>query len=101
MVASAAVVGGVVAACEFYNNNLTGQINSLQAKIDAPQMQNDLKIVDDRDAMLAGFNSYNDTVKKTGLLFDYKPKAQSLVFEKVSEPLTSADDKLLTENEEK
>ena len=100
MVASAAVVGGVVAACEFYNNNLTGQSNSLQAKIDAPQMQNDLKIVDDRDAMLAGFNSYNDTVKKTGLLFDYKPKAQSLVFEKVSEPLTSADNKLLTENEE-
>ncbi len=100
MVASAAVVGGVVVACELYNNTLTGKINGLQALIDDPQMQNDLKIVDDRDAMLAGFNSYNDTVKKTGLLFDYRPKAQSIVFDKVREPLTAEDDKLLTQDEE-
>lgn len=100
MVASAAVVGGVVVACELYNNTLTGKINGLQAMIDDPQMQNDLKIVDDRDAMLAGFNSYNDTVKKTGLLFDYRPKAQSIVFDKVREPLTAEDDKLLTQDEE-
>lgn len=100
LVGSAAVVGGAVAVCEFYNGSLNNQINNLQAKIDDPQMQHDLTIVDERDAMLAGFNSYNDTVKKTGLLFDYKPKAQSLVFNKVSEPLTSTTDKLLTGDEE-
>ncbi|MBD5129039.1 MAG: pilus assembly protein PilM [Ruminococcaceae bacterium] len=100
IVASAAVVGGVVMACDFYNNSLTGQINNLQARIDDPQMQRDLQIVDDRDTMLAGFNSYNDTVKKTGLLFNYKPKAQRLVFDNVSKPLTATDDRLLADNEE-
>ncbi|MCM1167065.1 MAG: pilus assembly protein PilM [Lachnospiraceae bacterium] len=100
MVASAAVVGGAVLVCDLINNNYTNQINNLQAKIDDPQMQHDLTIVDERDAMLAGFNSYNDTVKKTSLLFDYMPKPQRAVFDKVREPLDSNDDKLLTANEE-
>jgi len=100
IVASAAVVGGAVVVCDLINNNIKGEISSLDAKINDPGMQNDLKIVDERDAMLAGFNSYNDTVNKTGLLFDYQPKVQKFVFDKVSEPLTNTTDKLLTDKEQ-
>lgn len=100
IVASVAVVGGVVVACDFINNNIKKEISSLDASINDPGMQNDLRIVAERDAMLAGFNSYNDTVNKTGLLFDYQPKVQKYVFDKVSEPLTNADDKLLQPNEQ-
>lgn len=100
IVASAAVVGGAVFVCDFINNGIKSDISSLDAKINDPGMQNDLRIVDEREAMLAGFNSYNDTVNKTGLLFDYQPKVQKYVFDKVSEPLTNNDDKLLTDKEQ-
>ena len=50
-------------------------------------MQKDLKTVDDRTAMLTGFNNYNDTITKTQHLFNFKPKAQSLVYNKLKEPL--------------
>lgn len=99
VVASAAVVLGVGLVCDFINNNLTSEIASLQAKIDDPQMQKDLKIVADRQTMLQSFNSYNDTVSKAGLLFNYQPKVQSYVIEKLREPLDSTDDKLLTDTE--
>lgn len=98
VVASAAVVAGAYFACEFYNNNLSNKINALQAKIDDPVLKNDLAIVDTRDAMLAGFNSYNDTVNKTSMLFNYQPKVQSLVFNKLKEPL-AAGNGLLQSNE--
>ncbi|MDE7361706.1 MAG: pilus assembly protein PilM [Oscillospiraceae bacterium] len=96
---AAAVVAGALLVCDVINNNLNGQINALQAKIDDPQMQRDLQIVDERDVMLQGFNSYNDTVNKTSLLFNYQPKVQSEVFAKVREPLDSTTDKLLSDKD--
>lgn len=97
-VLAAALVGGACAVTGIINNNLNAQINDYRAKIDDPQMQKDLATVDARDAMLTGFKNYNDTVAKTSLLFNYKPKPQSLVLDKLRTPLE--DDEFLQDDEE-
>ena len=100
VVGSVAVVGGTVLVLNIINNNFQGKIDALQAKISDPVMQNDLQIVDARTNMLAGFKTYNDSVSRTALLFNYQPKVHSSVIEKIRTPLDSETDKLLVEGEE-
>ena len=90
-VLAAAVVGGACIVTTTINNSLNAEIEDYTAKIQAPQMQKDLKTVADREAMLAGFNNYNNTIKKTQDLFKYAPKAQSLVYNKLIEPLSNSN----------
>lgn len=90
MLGSAAVVGGVYFAAHFWNESLNTQIKDVQAQIDDPTLKRDLEIVGQRETMLAGFKSYNETVGKVKLLFNYSPKPQSLVLEKLREPLPKA-----------
>lgn len=89
-VIAAALVGGACVVTNIINNNYNSQIEDYTAKIQDPQMQKDLKTVDDRNAMLTGFNNYNTTIKRTQLLFDYSPKATSLVYNKLSAPLNDS-----------
>ena len=86
-VLAAGLVGGAMLVTNIINNNYNSQIEEYTRKIQDPQMQKDLKTVDDRNAMLSGFNNYNDTITKTQLLFNFRPKAQSLVYEKLKKPL--------------
>ncbi len=96
------VVGGVVlvaGACfviNIINNGKLDEIKKLQAKIDDPVLQNDMKIVDEREGMLSGFQNYNNTVNGTVHLFDFQPKVQTAVYDKAMEPIK----KILTGNEE-
>ena len=87
LVGSAAVVGGVWFAANYWNDSLNDQIKSVQAQINDPTLQNDLQIVTARETMLAGFQSYTNTVNTVKLLFNYSPKPQSLVIDKLREPL--------------
>ena len=100
VIGSAALVGGAVLVLNIINNTFQANIDLLQAKISDPVMQNDLAIVDTRTTMLAGFNTYNNTANRTALLFNYQPKVESSVIEKVRIPLDSETDKLLAEGEE-
>ena len=87
LLASAAVVGAVYFGVTAYDNKLHSDIDRLQAQIDDPKLKNDCQIVDDREVMLAGFRNYNTTVNSAVMLFNYQPKAQSLVVDKLREPL--------------
>lgn len=98
VVVAAGLVGGACVVTSIINKNLNNDIESVTAEIQAPQMQKDLQTVDARNAMLTGFTNYNDTITKTKHLFNYKPKPQTLVYTKVSEPLTDED--FLGEDEE-
>lgn len=97
-VLAAALVGGACVVTNIINSSYNSQIEDVNAKIQDPQMQKDLQTVDNRTAMLAGFNNYNNTIAKTELLFDYKPKAQKLVYDKLAEPLEA--DGFLGDDEE-
>lgn len=96
VVGGIALVAGACFVINIINNSKLDEINKLQAKIDDPVLQNDMKIVDEREGMLNGFKSYNNTVNGTALLFNYQPKVQSMVYEKAMEPIK----KVLTDQEE-
>ena len=100
VIGSVALVAGAVLVLNVINNNYQSQIDSLQAEISSDAMQNDLRIVDLRNNMLAGFQDYNNTVNRTAMLFNYQPKIQSSVIEKVRFPLDNTEDPLLEEGEE-
>lgn len=88
-VLAAGVVGGACIVTSIINSSLESQIEDYSARINDPQMQKDLQTVTDREAMLAGFSNYNNTITKTQQLFNYTPKAQTLVYNKLVEPLSN------------
>ncbi len=99
LAASAAVVGGITLVFNLMKASVNSEINEIDAKINAPDMQEDLKIVTDRETMLQGFNNYNQTVDKVIMQFNYQPKVQSLVFDKLLEPMDVKKNSILTEDE--
>ena len=92
MIGSAAAVGAAYAGVTFWENSIKADITTVQRQIDDPTLNNDLDIVDDRDQMLAGFQNYNSTVNAAVRLFNYSPKVQSAVIDKVREPLAKLKD---------
>lgn len=96
VVGAVALVAGATIVVNMINSGLEGEIKSVQAKIDDPAFQNDLKIVDEREGMLSGFQSYNNTVNNAVQLFNFQPKVQTFVYNKATEPLK----KILKDNEE-
>lgn len=93
---AALLVFGTGLVFDMLNNNIKSQITSVQQKIDDPALQKDLSIVSSRQSMLSGFESYNSSIGQTTLLFDYQPKVQSYVIDKVREPL----EKILEDDQE-
>ncbi len=81
------LVGAITLGLGAFDGAIKGQISSVQEQINSPTLQNDLAIVTNRESMLAGFQSYNDSVGQTSTLFNYMPKAQSYVIDKLKEPI--------------
>ncbi|MBS7368940.1 MAG: pilus assembly protein PilM [Oscillospiraceae bacterium] len=82
--------------CEAIKTSYVKKTENVQAQIDDPTLQNDLKIVDDRAAMLQGFQNYNANIDQTTLLFNYMPKVTSEVIENIRKPI----DKILVDKQE-
>ncbi len=87
LLGSALVVGGVTLAFTMMKGNLDRRVASIDSQINDPAMKADLDIVTSREQMLEGFQNYNNTVDNVKLQFNYQPKFQSLVFDKVQEPM--------------
>lgn len=100
LVGSAAIVGGITLTFNMMKGNIDKEITSIDAKINDPAMKADLDIVTARESMLQGFQNYNNTVDSVKLLFNYQPKVQSLVFEKVREPMDKKKGNILDEETE-
>ena len=91
------VVAGICIGLEAINNGYKKDIQDIQTQLNDPVLANDLAIVDARSQMLDGFNNYNGNVNQATLLFNYTPKAQSYVIDKVREPIEhviSGDERL-------
>lgn len=100
LIASAAVVGGVYAVFAVLDSNYNKDISYFQSLIDAPQMQDDLAVVTERENMLTGFTNYNANVGRAINMFNFQPKPISEVEKKVREPLENTADKLLEADQE-
>ncbi|MGN1110516.1 MAG: type IV pilus biogenesis protein PilM [Oscillospiraceae bacterium] len=99
LLASAAVVGGITLGVGVLKGGVDKKIKEIDAKINDPVLKQDLEIVTARENMLEGFQNYNNTVDKVILQFNYMPKVQSLVFEKVQEPMDKKKGNILKEEE--
>lgn len=93
------VVVGICLGLEVINNGYQEEINKLQTQLTDPVLTNDLNIVDARTSMLQGFESYNASMEQTTQLFDYLPKVQSYVIDKLREPIDN-DDGILTDDQQ-
>ncbi len=99
LAASAAVVGGVVLVFNFMTAGINKQITEIDTKMQDPAMKADLEIVSQRESMLQGFQNYNNTVNNVKLQFNYQPKVQSLVVDKILEPTDAKKKSILKETE--
>ena len=88
-VGACVLVGAITLGLGAFDGSIKSQINSVQEQINNPTLQNDLQIVANRESMLAGFQNYNTNVEATSQLFNYMPKAQSYVIDKLKEPIES------------
>lgn len=85
------VVAGICVGLEIINNGYKAEIDKVQRQLEDPGLVADLATVDTRQSMLQGFEQYNASVNQTVLLFNYQPKAQSYVVDKLREPIDSTD----------
>lgn len=99
LVASCAVVGGVTVATNMMKNSLDTQIKQIDTEISDPVLKADLAIVSAREEMLEGFQNYNATVNSVILQFNYQPKVQTLVLDKLLEPMDIKKNSILSEDE--
>lgn len=99
LLASAAVVGGITLGVGVLKGGVDKKIKEVDARINDPVLKQDMEIVSAREGMLEGFQNYNNTVDKVILQFNYLPKVQSLVFEKVQEPMDKKKGNILKDDE--
>lgn len=99
LLASAAVVGGITLGVGVLKGGIDKKIKEVDARINDPVLKQDMEIVTAREGMLEGFQNYNNTVDKVILQFNYLPKVQSLVFEKVQEPMDKKKGNILKDDE--
>lgn len=88
-VGAVVLIGAITIGLSAINSSIQGQVSELQQQINNPTLQKDIAIVTNRESMLTGFQSYNDNVGSTSQLFNYMPKAQSYVIDKLKEPIDS------------
>ena len=91
-VGAVVLVGAITLGLSVVDNSIKGQVSELQARIDTPDLQNKLAVVSERESMLSGFQSYIANAGSTSELFNYMPKIQSYVVNKVKEPMEAVKD---------
>lgn len=86
-VGAVALVGAITIGIAAVDGSIRGQITEVQDQIQAPTLQADLKVVNDRETMLSGFQTYIENAGSTSTLFNYMPKVQSYVYDKIKAPM--------------
>lgn len=86
-VGAVALVGAITIGIAAVDGSIRGQITEVQDQIQAPALQADLKVVNDRETMLSGFQTYIENAGSTSMLFNYMPKVQSYVYDKIKAPM--------------
>ncbi|MCI5668179.1 MAG: pilus assembly protein PilM [Oscillospiraceae bacterium] len=86
-VGAVALVAAITIGLTVVDKSIKGQITDIQQQIEAPALQNELSVVSERESMLSGFQSYVGNAGSTSTLFNYMPKAQSYIIDKIKEPI--------------
>lgn len=88
-----AVVGANV-VIDVINNNIKSEITSTQAKINDTALQARLTTLQQKEGVLANFQSYRDSIANAELMYNYMPKGTTSVYKMLREPFTEKQDKI-------
>lgn len=86
-----AVVGANV-VIDVINNNIKSQITKVQADINDTALQARLTTLQQKEGVLANFQSYKDSIANAELMYNYMPKGTTAVYKMLREPFTEKQD---------
>lgn len=86
-VAAAVLVAAINIGLSVVDKSIQGQVRDIDTQIQSQALQQQLSVVSEREGMLSGFNTYNQNAGSTSTLFNYMPKFQSYVIDKIKEPM--------------
>lgn len=86
-----AVVGANV-VIDVINNNIKSQITKVQADINDTALQARLTTLQQKEGVLANFQSYKDSIANAELMYNYMPKGTTSVYKMLREPFTEKQD---------
>ena len=88
-----AVVGANV-VIDVINNNIKNQITKVQADINDTALQARLTTLQQKEGVLANFQSYKDSIANAELMYNYMPVGTTDVYKMLREPFTAKQDKI-------
>lgn len=86
-VAAVVLVAAINIGLSVVDKSIQGQVRDIDTQIQSQALQQQLSVVSEREGMLSGFNAYNQNAGSTSTLFNYMPKFQSYVIDKIKEPM--------------
>ncbi len=86
-VAAVVLVAAINIGLSVVDKSIQGQVRDIDTQIQSTALQQQLSVVSEREGMLSGFNTYNQNAGSTSTLFNYMPKFQSYVIDKIKEPM--------------
>ena len=86
-VAAVVRVAAINIGLSVVDKSIQGQVRDIDTQIQSQALQQQLSVVSEREGMLSGFNTYNQNAGSTSTLFNYMPKFQSYVIDKIKEPM--------------
>lgn len=86
-----AVVGANVVV-DVINNSIKSEITKVQAQINDTALQARLTTLQQKEGVLANFQSYKDSMANAELMYNYMPKGTTAVYKMLREPFTEKQD---------
>ena len=86
-----AVVGANVVV-DVINNSINSEITKVQAQINDTALQARLTTLQQKEGVLANFQSYKDSIANAKLMYNYMPKGTTAVYKMLREPFTEKQD---------
>ena len=89
---SLAAVIGANAVVDIINNDIQSKIKAVQADIDDPTLQAQVAELQQKEGVLANFQSYKVSIENAEMMFNYLPKGTTDVYKMLREPFTDKQD---------
>lgn len=96
---AAALISVLAVVCanvviDVINNNIKSQITKVQADINDTALQARLTTLQQKEGVLANFQSYKDSIANAELMYNYMPVGTTDVYKMLREPFTAKQDKI-------
>ncbi len=88
---SVAAVFGANLVIDMINSNIKSEITKVQAQINDTEFQARLSALEQKEGVLANFQSYKNSIQNADAIFNYMPKGTTNVYKMLREPFQNED----------